>query len=145
MPWDSYEDVPGTPQDLKTGATWHNWGQNQSARPAQIFHPESLGDLRAIVKRALNEGKKVRVCGDGHSWSGLVPTDDFMVFVSKLDKVDVDTTDPARPLVRMESGATVRHVVAAMRSAHVALPIQRRPRHGAIRRSHRDRLPRLRP
>jgi hypothetical protein len=122
MPWDSYEDVPGTPQDLKTGATWHNWGQNQSARPAQIFHPESLGDLRAIVKRALNEGKKVRVCGDGHSWSGLVPTDDFMVFVSKLDKVDVDTTDPARPLVRMESGATVRHVVAAMRSAHVALP-----------------------
>ncbi len=122
MAWQTYEDVPGTPQDLETGAVWRNWGQNQSVRPAEIFHPESLADLKAIVKRARNEGKHVRVCGDGHSWSGLVPTEDFLVFVSKLDRVEIDKTDPARPLVTMETGATVRRVLTAMRAEHVALP-----------------------
>lgn len=122
MAWTTYEDIPGTPQDLQTGATWSNWGQNQSVRPAQIFHPQSLNDLKAIVKRARNEGKKVRVCGDGHSWSGLVPTPDFMVFMSQLDRIEIDNTDPSRPLVTMESGATVRKVLTAMRAAHIALP-----------------------
>jgi hypothetical protein len=122
MAWKSYEDLPGTPQDLKTGDTWSNWGQTHSIKPAEIFHPASLADLKAIVKRARNEGRKVRVCGDGHSWSSLVPTSDFMVFVSKLDQVVVNKTDPARPLVTMESGATVRQVLTAMRAAHVSLP-----------------------
>jgi hypothetical protein len=122
MAWKSYEDLPGTPQDLESGATWRNWGQTQSATPAEIFHPESVDDLKAIVKRARNEGKRVRVCGDGHSWSALVPTTDFMVFVSKLDNVVVDKSDPGRPRVTMEAGATVRKVLQAMRAARVALP-----------------------
>ena len=122
MAWKSYEDLPGTPQDLQTGATWSNWGKTQSIKPAEIFHPRSLDDLKAIVKRARTEGRKVRVCGDGHSWSALVPTPDFMVFVSALDEVTIDTTDPARPLVTMQSGATVRKVLQAMRQARVALP-----------------------
>jgi hypothetical protein len=122
MAWKSYEDLPGTPQDLQTGATWTNWGRTQSIKPAEIFHPQSVDDLKAIVKRARNEGRKVRVCGDGHSWSALVPTPDFMVFMSKLDQVAVNTSDPARPLVTVESGATVRKVMQAMRKAHVALP-----------------------
>lgn len=122
MPWKSYEDLPGTPQNLKTGDTWRNWGENQSVKPAEIFHPASLSDLKAVVKRARNEGKKIRVCGDGHSWSSLVKTRDFMVFMSKLNKVSIDKTHPAEPLVTMESGATVRNVMTAMRGAGVALP-----------------------
>ena len=122
MPWTSYEDLPGTPQDLQTGATWTNWGETQVITPAEIFHPGSVEDLQRIVERARNEGKKVRVCGDGHSWSSLVPTRDFMVFVSKLDEVVIDKSDPARPLVTVETGATVRKVLTAMRQAHVALP-----------------------
>lgn len=122
MAWKTYEDLPATPQDLPTGATWRNWGETQSIKPAEIFHPKSVADLKAIVKRARNEGKKIRVCGDGHSWSALVPTPDFMVFVSKLDKVTVDKTDPLRPLVTMEAGATVRKVLTTMRAAQVALP-----------------------
>ena len=51
-----------------------------------------------------------------------MPTPDFMVFVSKLDKVTVDKTDPLRPLVTMEAGATVRKVLTTMRAARVALP-----------------------
>ena len=121
MAWQTYEDIPATPQDLKTGATWSNWGQTHFVTPAEIFHPTSVDDLKKIVKRARNEGRKVRVCGDGHSWSALVPTEDFLVFVSKMDKVEVDKSDPLRPLVTMESGATIRKVLAAMRAARVAL------------------------
>jgi len=42
MAWKTYEDLPATPQDLPTGATWKNWGETQSIKPAEIFHPKSV-------------------------------------------------------------------------------------------------------
>ncbi len=112
---------PATPQDLQTGDTWRNWGGNLSATPEQIVHAKDVDDLRQIVGMAVSQGRKLRVAADGHSWSGLVPTDGFLVLQSEMNRVSVDKSDPLRPLVTMQAGATVHDVMTKMRAEGVAL------------------------
>ena len=88
--------------------------------PAEIFDPQSVDDLQRIVERR-NQAARSASAATGTPGAALVPTPDFMVFVSQLDR-RIDTSDPARPLVTMESGATVRKVLTAMRAANVTLP-----------------------
>ena len=54
------------------------------------------------------QGKRIRVTGSSHSFSPLVPTDEFLVYNRGMRAVSVDTSNPARPLVTVESGATAR-------------------------------------
>ncbi len=112
---------PATPQDLQTGDTWHNWSGNLSATPEKIFHPKDVDDLKQIVALAVQQQKKVRVAADGHSWAAIVPTDGFLVFQSEMNRVTVDKSDPLRPLVTMQAGATVHDVMTKMRAEGVAL------------------------
>ncbi|KAG0272003.1 hypothetical protein BGZ96_005503, partial [Linnemannia gamsii] len=54
---------------------WTNWAKNQSCDPAEIFHPENLKNLIAIVLKAKASGKKIRCAGSGHTWSSSSVTD----------------------------------------------------------------------
>jgi FAD/FMN-containing dehydrogenase len=60
--------------------------------------------------------------GSSHSFSPLVPTDDFLVYNRGMRAVSVDTSDPARPLVTVESGADGADALAEMGRHGVALP-----------------------
>ena len=101
---------------------WTNWAETVCCRPERIFYPETRDDLVAIVRAARREGKKVRAIGAGHSWCALAATDAYMVCVSRLRHVAVDTTDPRRPRVTLESGATVRDVNRELAEHGLALP-----------------------
>ncbi|MBI4590545.1 MAG: FAD-binding protein [Candidatus Rokubacteria bacterium] len=93
------------------GIEWKNWSQNVDSTPECAFHPETRDDLIQVVNQARAAGKKIRVAGDGHSFSPLVPTDEFMVFISNLKNVTVDTSDPNQPVLRFsltEAHVTVR-------------------------------------
>ena len=68
----------------KRGTHWTNWAGNQQAWPERIFVPESRADLVEIVRTANEQEKRIRVCGEGHTFSALVPTDDFLVDVRAL-------------------------------------------------------------
>ena len=67
---------------------WHNWAENVRCQPAYTFFARSVDDLSAIVRFARENGKQVRAVATGHSWSPLVPTDDVLVDITALNRVD---------------------------------------------------------
>lgn len=64
-----------------------NWARNVKARPEAYFLPENTDDVKAIVQRALAEGRKVRAVGAGHSWSAVAATNHFMVSLDKMNRL----------------------------------------------------------
>ena len=104
------------------GARWTNWGGNQQAWPARVFVPRSREDLVEIVGLARAEGRRIRVCGEGHTFSAFVPTDDFLVDIRQMRRVTVEADREGGPVVRMESGATVAEVDAALQAVGLVIP-----------------------
>src|SRR5262245_45873360 len=78
------------PLPYRTNQSWENWGRTARCQPEFSFYPEHVEDLIQIVEFARERGKKIRVVGSGHSWSGLVPTDGVLVYVQKMNKVSMD-------------------------------------------------------
>lgn len=106
----------------KQNTLWKNRGGNLSSRVANYYEPQSVADIQAIVKRAFQENRKVRVVGDAHSWSPLCVTQDIMINTSKhLNKVWAVTKNPDRIVV--EPGATVADTLKAYRKHGVVLPM----------------------
>ena len=104
------------------GTTWQNWSQNLSSNPERVFLPLGRQDLIDVIRRARNKGKRIRVTGSSHSFSPLVPTDDFLVYNRGMRAVSVDKSNPAQPLVTVESGADGADALAEMTPQGVALP-----------------------
>ena len=107
---------------FKRNLSWRNWGRTAACTPEFSYFPESGEELVEIMKVARRTGKKLRVVAQGHSWSGLVPTNDILVYVHKLNKVEMDLSDVANPLVVLESGATNREVNDVLEAHGYALP-----------------------
>jgi len=71
---------------------WQNWGRTQSARPDHIEQPTTEAELQSAVTDASERGDTLRVVGSGHSFSGVVPTDDTFVSLEQYTGiVDIDT------------------------------------------------------
>src|SRR5262249_31803993 len=81
---------PRGPLQPRAADHWKNWGETASCQPEVALYPETVGDLVAIVRLARHNNKKIRVVGAGHSWAALVPTDHYLVFVSRMNRVRVD-------------------------------------------------------
>ncbi len=98
--------------DCQTGFTWHNWGKNLTANPSCYCTPKSKEDLPGILQQAKNEGKSIRVLGGGFSWTAMVPTDGFMIDMTKLNKIlSVDTV---KQQVTVEAGLAVGQLSTAL-------------------------------
>lgn len=76
--------------EYEDGDVWHNWAGNVSFKPDKIFYPKSVEDLKSYVKSAQKNGKKIRCAAEGHSWSSLSETNDYLVILNKMDKVDIE-------------------------------------------------------
>jgi FAD-linked oxidoreductase len=59
--------------------TFVNWARNQSARPAEIRTPGSVADVAEAVRDAAKGGRRVRMVGTGHSFTGIALTDGIML------------------------------------------------------------------
>lgn len=101
---------------------WTNWGGTAACEAALAFLPETTEDVVAIVKEARAAGRRVRVVGSGFSWPRLCPTDDVLVFAERLDRLALDRSDPARPLLVTGPGATNRQIEAFLGAAGLVLP-----------------------
>jgi FAD/FMN-containing dehydrogenase len=60
-----------------------NWAGNLEFNPKSIRYPNSEEEIISIV----NEGKKIRVVGTGHSWTSLISTDDILISLDKYQGV----------------------------------------------------------
>ncbi|MFH8700890.1 D-arabinono-1,4-lactone oxidase [Streptomyces chartreusis] len=59
--------------------TWRNWGGNVAARPAREVAPASVEELAAAIRRAADDGLKVKAVGSGHSFTSIAATDGVLI------------------------------------------------------------------
>lgn len=80
---------------------------------AQIHTPETVHELRSLVKRLAKEGRKITFRAGGCSLDGQSLNEDVVVFVDELDSISVDD-HPERPTVTVGPGATWGDMVRAL-------------------------------
>ncbi|RVX43210.1 FAD-linked oxidoreductase [Nonomuraea polychroma] len=56
-----------------------NWAKNQSSSPVEVRAPESVADVVRAVRDAAASGRRVRMVGTGHSFTGVALTDGIML------------------------------------------------------------------
>ncbi|MFE0732272.1 D-arabinono-1,4-lactone oxidase [Streptomyces antibioticus] len=88
--------------------TWRNWGGNVTARPAREVTPASVDELAEAVRRAAEDGMKVKAVGTGHSFTSIAATDGVLVRPQLLTGIrDIDrdamtvTVEAGTPLKRL--------------------------------------------
>ncbi|CAG8515018.1 11813_t:CDS:2 [Ambispora gerdemannii] len=104
--------------------SWHNWAGNVVVKPEFIFRPTSVDDLKDIVKKAKEKGKKVRCAAEGHSWSSLALTKDYLIVVTNLTKVEVKQDKKYGWTATAEAGASIKQVDDALRNHDPPLTIE---------------------
>ncbi|MFD8204561.1 D-arabinono-1,4-lactone oxidase [Streptomyces sp. NPDC059701] len=88
--------------------TWRNWGGNVSARPAREVAPASVEELADAVRRAAEDGLRVKAVGTGHSFTSIAATDGVLIrphLLTGIRRVDRDaitvTVEAGTPLKRL--------------------------------------------
>ncbi|MEV6952874.1 D-arabinono-1,4-lactone oxidase [Streptomyces sp. NPDC051183] len=72
----------GTATAGKSGAAptaWRNWAGNVTAAPARVVTPASVGELQEAVRRAAEDGLRVKAVGTGHSFTAAAATDGVLL------------------------------------------------------------------
>ncbi|RMH74477.1 MAG: FAD-binding protein [Actinomyces sp.] len=67
--------------------SWQNWAGNQVALPTRIARPASEDELAEIVRRAGEQGRRVRAVGAGHSFTDVACTDGVLCELDDLSRV----------------------------------------------------------
>ncbi|MDO0911084.1 D-arabinono-1,4-lactone oxidase [Streptomyces sp. DT2A-34] len=88
--------------------TWRNWGGNIAARPAREVTPASVDELSAAIRRAAEDGLKVKAVGSGHSFTSIAATDGVLIrpqLLTGIRNIDRDamtvTVEAGTPLKRL--------------------------------------------
>ncbi|MFJ6693948.1 D-arabinono-1,4-lactone oxidase [Streptomyces sp. NPDC091294] len=88
--------------------TWRNWGGNITARPAREVAPASVDELADAVRRAAEDGLRVKAVGTGHSFTSIAATDGVLIrpqLLTGIRAVDRDamtvTVEAGTPLKRL--------------------------------------------
>ncbi|MFF7358158.1 MULTISPECIES: D-arabinono-1,4-lactone oxidase [Streptomyces] len=92
--------------------TWRNWGGNVSARPARQVAPASVEELAAAVRRAAEDGLKVKAVGTGHSFTSIAATDGVLIRPQLL--TGIRTIDRSSMTVTVEAGTPLKRLNAAL-------------------------------
>ncbi|MEW2048366.1 D-arabinono-1,4-lactone oxidase [Streptomyces sp. NPDC005476] len=89
-------------------ATWRNWGGNVAARPAREVTPASVDELAEAVRRAAEDGLRVKAVGTGHSFTSIAATDGVLIrpqLLTGIRNIDRDnmtvTVEAGTPLKRL--------------------------------------------
>ena len=73
---------------------WTNWSGEQVCAPERIERPGSEEAVADAVRRAVAEGRRVRVSASGHSFTDIACTDGMMLRLERMKRVlDVDRSN----------------------------------------------------
>ena len=92
--------------------TWRNWGGNVAARPAREVTPASVDELAAAVRRAAEDGLKVKAVGTGHSFTSIAATDGVVIRPQLL--TGIRAVDRDSMTVTVEAGTPLKRLNAAL-------------------------------
>ncbi|MFD9488073.1 D-arabinono-1,4-lactone oxidase [Streptomyces sp. NPDC059991] len=93
-----------------SSSTWRNWAGNVTARPVREVSPASAAELAAAVRRAAEDGLKVKAVGTGHSFTTAAATDgvlirpDLLTGIREIDRTAMTVTvEAGTPLKRLNA------------------------------------------
>ncbi|WP_345596288.1 D-arabinono-1,4-lactone oxidase [Streptomyces marokkonensis] len=92
--------------------TWRNWGGNVSARPAREVTPASVEELAEAVRRAADDGLRVKAVGTGHSFTSIAATDGVLIRPHLL--TGIRAIDRDAMTVTVEAGTPLRRLNLAL-------------------------------
>lgn len=96
----------------RTTSTWRNWAGNVTARPAREVTPASAGELAEAVRRAAEDGLKVKPAGTGHSFTAAAATDGVLIRPDLL--TGIRDVDRAAGTVTVEAGTPLKRLNVAL-------------------------------
>jgi FAD/FMN-containing dehydrogenase len=112
---------------VRTRARWRNTIRKYKINPVKLFEPESLSDIVSIIKEAESKGLKVRGVGSGHSFSDVAVTNEYLVDLHLLDKVNLYDVEVRREeykeikLLESQAGIRIRDLNRKLDSMGLAL------------------------
>lgn len=92
--------------------TWRNWGGNVAVRPAREVTPASVEELSAAVRRAAEDGLRVKAVGTGHSFTSIAATDGLLVRPQLL--TGIRSIDRNAMTVTVEAGTPLKRLNIAL-------------------------------
>ncbi|WP_328620087.1 D-arabinono-1,4-lactone oxidase [Streptomyces sp. NBC_00354] len=95
-----------------TAGAWHNWAGNVTAAPARVVTPASVGELQEAVRRAAEDGLKVKAVGTGHSFTAAAATDGVLVRPQAL--AGIREIDRAAGTVTVAGGTVLKDLNQAL-------------------------------
>jgi FAD-linked oxidoreductase len=101
---------------------WRNWSGEQRCAPERIERPRSEPEVAEAVRRAVAEGRRVRVSASGHSFTDIACTDEVMLRLDALDRVL--SADLESGLVEVEAGITLHRLGAELAARGLAMENQ---------------------
>jgi L-gulono-1,4-lactone dehydrogenase len=99
---------------------WRNWSREQRCAPERIERPQSEEAVAEAVRRAVAEGRRVRVSASGHSFNDIACTDDVMLRLDALD--DFGSVDGR--VVEVDAGITLHKLGAELAARGLAMENQ---------------------
>ncbi|MFC5470978.1 D-arabinono-1,4-lactone oxidase [Cohnella suwonensis] len=67
--------------------TWKNWSGVVNASPQRVEYPENVDQAVAIVRKAAEEKRYVRIVGSGHSCTPLAASDQVLVSLDRMQGI----------------------------------------------------------
>lgn len=94
---------------------WSNWSGSVQCEPAEITRPGSEAEVAAVVRRAAESGREVRVAGSGHSFQPLCATGGVLVSLASLAGIESVDANSRQATIR---AGTVLHDLGVALHAH---------------------------
>ena len=108
---------------MKGRPRWKNWAGNQTASPARVARPSTVGEIVDVVRRAAAAGEKVRAVGSGHSFTDVGVTDGTVVSLDGHRRVlEVERVAAGEARVKVQAGMSLARLNASLASMGLALP-----------------------
>ncbi|MFE5510424.1 D-arabinono-1,4-lactone oxidase [Streptomyces sp. NPDC056529] len=91
---------------------WRNWAGNVTSRPAREVSPASAEELAEAVRRAAEDGLRVKTVGTGHSFTPIAATDGVLIRPGLL--TGIRRIDREAMTVTVESGTSLKRLNVAL-------------------------------
>lgn len=104
---------------MRAGRRYTNWLGNVAFTPSAYEEPADEAAVVALVRRAQQEGRRLRVVGGGHSWSAGIETDGYLLSLDRMARVL--SVDPLRHQVTVQAGIRLRELSAQLHQRGLAL------------------------
>lgn len=108
-----------TARNGSTATAWRNWAGNVTATPTRVVAPASVGELQEAVRRAAEDGLRVKAVGTGHSFTAAAATDGVLVRPQAL--AGIRSIDRAAGTVTVAAGTALKDLNRALAAEGLSL------------------------